>query len=70
MYVVSYCFIIAFHKSYALNKVTVLRSFNDSIEDLADIFCQNGMLEYRDEITTCQLLSCTQKVASKNTIMH
>ena len=31
MYVVSYCFIIAFHKSYFLNKITALRGFNDLI---------------------------------------
>ena len=66
MYVVSYCFIIAFHKSYCLNKITVLRSFNDSLEELADIsFLLNEMLEFKDPVTTSQLLSYIQKVISK-----
>ena len=37
MYVVSYCFIVTSHKSYSLNKITVMRSFNDSFVDLEDL---------------------------------
>ena len=66
MYVVSYYFIVAFHKSYSLNKITVLRSFNDSFVDLADLSCiPSKMLELRDNVTTSQLYNCIQNVAAK-----
>ena len=32
MYPVSYCFVIAFHLGFNLDRITVLRSFNDSFE--------------------------------------
>ena len=68
MYVVSYCFIVCFHKSYSLGKITVLRSFNDSLVDLADLSCApSEMLELRDNITISQLYSCIQNVAAKKT---
>ena len=68
MYVVSYCFIIAFHKTYSLSKITVLRSFNDTFVDLADLSClSNEMLELRDNATTSQLYNCIQNVVSKKT---
>ena len=52
MYVVSYCFIVAFHQTYSLNKITVLRSFNDSLQELADAsYLSDEMLEFRDGIT-------------------
>ena len=38
MYVISYCFIVTFYKSYPLDKITVVRSFNDSFVDLANLF--------------------------------
>ena len=66
MYPVSYCFIVAFHPLLYLNKVTVLRIFNDSIEELADVsFLTDNMLSHRDPVTTSQLLGCVQNVASK-----
>ena len=66
MYVVSYCFIVAFHKTYCLNKITVLRSFRDSYVDLADLcHLSNEMLELRGEVITRELLSCIQNVAFK-----
>ena len=37
MYPVSYCFIVAFHPSLELKKISVLRSFNDTFEQLNDI---------------------------------
>ena len=68
MYVVSYCFIVAFHKSYSLNKITVLRSFNDSFVDLPDLSCvPTEMLELRDNVTTSQLYNCIQNIAAKKT---
>ena len=35
MYVISYCFIVIFHKSYSLEKITIVRSFNNSMVDLS-----------------------------------
>ena len=70
MYVVSYCFIVAFHKTYCLNKITVLRSFRDSYVDLADLcHLSNEMLELRDEVITRELLSCIQNVAFKKNML-
>ena len=68
MYVVSYCFTIAFHKSYSLDKITVVRSFNDSFVDLADLFSiPSEMLELRDNVTASQLYNCIQNIAAKKT---
>ena len=68
MYVVSYCFIVTFHKSYLLGKITVVRSFNDSFVDLADPSCiPRKMLEPMDNVTTSQLYHCIQNVAAKKT---
>ena len=66
MYPVSYCFIIAFNPSLFLNKIRVLRSFADSIEELADVFyLLDEMLEHRNLTTTRQLLACVQNVVNK-----
>ena len=68
MYVVSYCFIVTFHKLYSLDKITVVRSFNDSFVELADLSCvPSEMLELRDNITTSQLHNCIQNLAAKKT---
>ena len=68
MYVVSYCFIVTFHKFYSLGKITVVRSFNDSFVALADLFCiPSEMLELKDNVTTSQLYNCIQNVAAKKT---
>ena len=68
MYVVLCCFIVAFHKGYSRNKITVLRSFNDTFVDLADLSClSNEMLELRDDVTTQQLYNCIENVVSKET---
>ena len=68
MYVVSYCFIRNFHKSYLLDKITVVRSFSDSFVDLGDFSCiTSEMLELRHYLTIRQLYSCIQNVAAKKT---
>ena len=66
MYPVSYCFIVAFNPSLHLNKITELRSFNDSAEQLADVsYLTNEIIVYRDHMTTKQLIGCVQDVAVK-----
>ena len=68
MYVVSYCLIIYFHQSYSLEKIAIVRSFHDSLEELADLSSvPREMLEFRDNVTTSQLLGCIQNVAAKKT---
>ena len=68
MYVISYCFIVVFHKSYSLEKITIVRSFNDSMVDLADLSSVPlEMLEFRDNVTTSQLYNCIQNVVAKKT---
>ena len=66
MYPVLYCFVISFNPSLHLNKVTVLRSFTESVEELADVsYLTEEMLRHRDPVTTSQLLGCVQNVVSK-----
>ena len=66
MYPVYYCFIVAFHPSLDLDKITVLRSFNDSFEQLNDIsYLPNEMIRYFDHITVKQLQACTKDVLRK-----
>ena len=68
MYVVSYCFIGTFPKSYSLDKITVVRSFSDSFVDLGDLSCiPSEMSELRDQVTIKQLYGCIQNVAAKKT---
>ena len=68
MYVVSHCFIVTFHKTYSLNKITLLRSFNDTFVDLADLSClSNETLELRDNVSTSQLYNYIQNMVSKKT---
>ena len=44
----------------------IVRSFNDSLEQLADLSTVPvEMLEYIDHVTTTQLLGCIQNVATK-----
>ena len=70
MYPVSYCFIIAFNTSLFLNNITVLRSFTDSIEELADVsYLSDEMLEHRDLTTIRQLLACVQNTVDKKKII-
>ena len=67
-YVVFYCFIVAFHESYSVEKITVVRSFNDSLIDLADLSCvPSEMLEFGHNVTTSQLYNCIQNVAAEKT---
>ena len=37
MYAVFYCIVVYFHKSYAINELAIVRSFTDSLQDLADL---------------------------------
>ena len=66
MYTVSYCLIVYFHQSYSLEKIAVVRSFNDSLEELADLSSVLlELLEFREHITTRQWLDCAKDVAAK-----
>ena len=67
MYPVSYCFIVAFHPSLNLERITVLRSFNDSFEQLNDIsYLTDEMIRYFDPITAKQLQGCANDVYGEN----
>ena len=67
MYPVSYCFLVAFHLSLDLNKITVvLRSFSDSFEQLNDIsYLSDKVIRYFDPITAKQLQACADDVLKK-----
>ena len=66
MYPISYCFIVAFHPLLELEKITVLRSFNDSLEQLNDIsYLSEEMIRYFDPITVKQLQNCAEDVFNK-----
>ena len=56
MYLVLYCFVVAFHPSLVLDRLTVLRNFNYSFEQLIDIYLlTTEMITYFDPITAKQL---------------
>ena len=62
----SYCFLVAFHPSLHLNKITVLSSFNDSFEQLNDItYLSDEMIKHFDPITAKQLQACADYVLKK-----
>ena len=49
----------------------MLRSFADTIEELADVsHLSDEMLEHRDLTTTRQLLACIQNVVNKKITFH
>ena len=63
---VSYCFIVAFHPALHLERITILRSFNDSFARLNDIsYLPDEMIRYFDRITTKQLQSFAEDVLKK-----
>ena len=58
--------LLFFYQSYCLEKTSVVRSFNESLEELADLSnIPPEMLEYRDDVTMDQLLGCAQNVIGK-----
>ena len=66
MYPVSYCFIVTFHSSLDLDKITVLRSFNDSFNRLNYIsYLSDEMIGYFNPITAKQLQGCAEDVLQK-----
>ena len=66
MYPVSYCFIIAFNLSLQLNKIVVLRSFNDNEDQLADVsYLPDDLLRLRERATTQQPSSCIKDVVAR-----
>ena len=66
MYPVSYCFIMVFNPSLLLNKIVILKSFNNTEEQLAGVsYLTDEMLSYRDIITTRQLSNCVRDVFAK-----
>ena len=70
MYPVSYCFIVAFNPFFCLNKIIVLRNFNDPFEELGDVsYLLDDMVRHRDPVTTSQLSECVQKTVIKNRIL-
>ena len=66
MYPVSYCFVVVFHPCINLDGITVLRSFNDSFEQLNDIsYLPDEMIRYFDPITAKQLQARADDVLKK-----
>ena len=69
MYPVSYCFVVAFQQSLGLDRITVLRSFNNSFEQLHDIsYLTAEMITYFDPITAKPLQGCAEAVFKKRVI--
>ena len=66
VYPLSYCFVVAFHSALCLERITVLRSFNDLFGSLNDIsYLPDKMIRYFDPITAKQLQSSAEDVLKK-----
>ena len=56
LYPISYAFVIAFHPSLNIEKISVIRSFNHTFEQLNEVnYLKDEMLPFVDPITTRQL---------------
>ena len=63
--------LLFFYLSLYLHKIVILRSFNDTEEQLADAsYLSEEMLSYRDLITTQHLLNCVRDVFAKKIIFR
>ena len=66
MYLVSYAFVIAFHPSLNIEKISAVRSFNHTFEQLNDVsYLKDEVLPFVDPITTRQLRDCAAAVFTK-----
>ena len=66
LYPVSYAFVITFHPSLKIEKVSVVRSFNHTFEQLNDVsYLKDGMLPSVYPTTTRQLRDCAAAVFIK-----
>ena len=65
LYPVSYAFVIAFHSSLNIKKISVVRSFNHTFKLLNDVsYLKDEMLPFVDPIRTRQL--CCYRVYKKS----
>ena len=68
LYPVSYAFVIALHPSLNIEKISVVRSFNHTFEQLNDVsYLKDEMLPFLDPITTRELRDCAAAVFIKKT---
>ena len=66
MYPVSYCFVVAFNPSLSVKRITVIRIFNHTYEQLNDIsYLTDEMIRFFDPITAKQLQDCAEAVHRK-----
>ena len=66
MHPVSYAFVAVFHSSLNIEKIAVVRSFDDTFEQLNDVsYLSDEMLSYFDPITTTQLRDYVAAVFKK-----
>ena len=66
LYPISYAFVVAFHPLLNLEKLSVVRSFNDIYEQLNDdVYLFGEMLPFVGPITTKKLRDCASKVFQK-----
>ena len=66
LYPVSYTFVVAFHHLLNLEKLSVVRSFNHTYEQLIDdVYLFVEMLPFVGPITTKKLRDCASKVFQK-----
>ena len=67
LYPVSYAFVATFHPNLNIEKIFVVRIFNNTFEQLNDVgYLSNEMLPYLDPITARQLKDCALAVHAKN----
>ena len=66
MYPVSYAFVVAFNSDLKLEKIFVVRSFNDSFDQFNGVgYLSSEILQYFDPITARQRRECEESVFIK-----
>ena len=66
MYPVSYAFVVAFNSDLKLEKIFVVRSFNDSFDQFNGVgYLSSEILQYFDPITARQSRECEESVFIK-----
>ena len=67
VYPVSNAFVVAFHPELDLERIPVVRSFNQTFDSLHDVgYLYEEMLFYFNFITASQLRDCAKDVYEKN----
>ena len=62
----THAFVIAFYPSLNIKKISVVRSFNHTFEQLNDVsYLKDEMLPFIDPITTRQFRACAAAVFTK-----